>query len=225
MFLLENPFAKNRLKASFENRIVICLLSGEVIRFSKANDRTVGLFSTLAGGGGYGASEGSFMGNYAAGQGPTNALDNNLATKYTSYGMFAAGTATFNSGDNTGFYTVLSRGSVILTAFSFGTGNGGINTDPMLVTIEGSAKTTDADLNKGASWTLLYTGTTGLTVNPGRLTKAQCISVNNTRLFQSYRVLITRKRGIADSVQYSEMELLGLLSLPSEYCFRHMSFA
>lgn len=79
----------------------------------------------------------------------------------------------------------------------------------MKMTIEGSNQS-GAALTLGSSWTLLYNGTTGLDI-AGAINTAgiQQRLDNNQRSFDSYRFLVTQKRGADTCVEYSEIELYG----------------
>ena len=77
-----------------------------------------------------------------------------------------------------------------------------------MVTIEGS---NGGDLTQGGSWTLIYNGSTGLEIDPGRESFGPLQSILNFKSFNSYRFLTASKRSIDDSVQYSEVEFYGHL--------------
>ena len=79
--------------------------------------------------------------------------------------------------------------------------------DPLTVTLEGSNQN-GSTLLLGSSWTLIYNGTTGLDVDPGRgsLGVRQTF-FSNVIAYSSYRILITWKRGNEIATQYSELQL------------------
>ncbi|CAF1091796.1 unnamed protein product [Adineta steineri] len=61
----------------------------------------------------------------------------------------------------------------------------------------------------GSSWTLIYSGSTGLETDPGRYTCAMVQLIDNSIQYRSYRFLVTGKRSTSYSVQYSEVILFG----------------
>lgn len=78
-----------------------------------------------------------------------------------------------------------------------------------MMTIEGSNQMGTA-LSQGSSWTLIYNGTTGLDDDPDRKNIGVMILLPmNLKIFSSYRLLITSKRGNGNLVQYSELQLFG----------------
>ena len=135
-------------------------------------------------------------------------MDQDRSTKYLSFGNCDGYQPTIDCGVDTGFYVTPQRGPTLLVAIQFTTASDEPGRDPLGVTIEGS-NTTSA-LMRGTSWSLIYSGSTGLGKDPGRGTDGpiQCIS-NNVIWYTSYRVLVTSKRGASNSVQYSEVRLLG----------------
>lgn len=151
------------------------------------------------------------MGNYAPGQGPVQALDQNSASKYVNFGVCnsTVGASQTNCGYNTGLYLLLQRGPSLLIGFRFLTADSYSQRDPVSITLEGSNKPLSA-LVLGSSWTLIYNGSSGLATDPGRsgYGQMQWIS-NNTVWYASYRLLITLKRTVGNFVQYAEFELYG----------------
>ena len=110
-------------------------------------------------------------------------------------------------GIGTGFYIITSLGKPsILTQFRIATGNDHPDRDPLVVSIEGS---NGGNLTEGASWTLIYNGSTGLETNPGRGIFGTLQLVPNTKAFTCYRLLTLVKRSIENDVQYSEVEFYG----------------
>ena len=97
--------------------------------------------------------------------------------------------------------------SAQVVGFRFCTANDAAARDPMSITLEGSNQT-GTDLNLGSSWTLLYSGVSGLQVDPGRSQYGSRVYFNNTMVFQSYRLLITSKRDLENSMQFSEFRLI-----------------
>lgn len=83
------------------------------------------------------------------------------------------------------------------------------NRDPMTITFEGSNQPNSL-LNLGSSWTLIYSGPSGLATDPGRLAcGTPQLFPSNTVWYSSYRFLVTSKRGSDSSTWYSEIQLIG----------------
>lgn len=79
--------------------------------------------------------------------------------------------------------------------------------------MEGSNDTGSA-LTLGTSWTLLYSGDTGLVpFSVTRLAWGDIQNFTNTIAFTAYRMIITSQRGIDYCVQFAEMNLYGYLWL------------
>jgi len=109
-------------------------------------------------------------------------------------------------GLNTGFYLELLQGQVLVTALQVCTANDFPERDPLTVTLEGSNQSGTA-LTVGTSWSLIYSGNTGLPSNPGRGICGTVQSFNNSIQYKSYRFLVSGKRDMSNSVQYSELQL------------------
>ena len=101
----------------------------------------------------------------------------------------------------------LQRGSSLLQGFRIRTANDLPDRDPLTITIEGSNEASSS-LTSGSSWTLIYTGVTGLSADPGRLSWGSYQFFSNRIAFPSYRFLVTTKRGVADATQYADVELV-----------------
>ncbi len=144
---------------------------------------------------------------------PKYALDNNTATKYVNFGSGGCiGCPYALYGVNTGFYVVPSTcNPTVARGLLFATGNDEPNRDPITVTLEGSNARDNASLQMGSSWTLIYSGQTGisLSVDPGRETYGTSQSFNNVLSFLSYRLLVTSQRGPDIAGQYSEVQIIG----------------
>jgi hypothetical protein len=151
------------------------------------------------------------MSDYVLGQGPAQAFDQSTSTKYVNFGVCNStyGSNLITCGQNTGLYLTSQQGSLLLVAFRFWTADSYPLRDPMNITIEGSNQSQSA-LVLGSSWTLIYSGSSGLDIDPGRRSfgQMQWLS-NNTVRYSSYRLLILSKRGTGNFVQYSEFELFG----------------
>lgn len=187
--------------SSFDN-IVLVLSIG-------ANDSLTGIWNTVAGNDSTPSTPGTGAGNYVPVEGPPNAFDNNCTSKFTSFGDCALNPAlsSLTCGLNTGFDLTLSGGAVVMKSLCYCTGNDFPNRDPITMTLEGSNQT-GSTLLLGSSWTLIYNGSCGLNVDPGRNSLGQTVSFSyNVIAYVSYRILITSKRGSDFAVQYGEMRL------------------
>ncbi|CAF2695067.1 unnamed protein product [Rotaria sp. Silwood2] len=185
------------------------LPSQQIVSITNLDDIIVGLYSTSAG-----QSTGGDNGVYSTvSEQPPKAIDGFLSTKYLNFGNNGAPeNIRNNSGANTGFFVVpsISNASVAV-AIRFATANDFPNRDPITVTLEGTNVTTIEALHLGSSWTLIYSGPTGInsTTAPARSRYVPQQNFSNTIAFRSYRLLITSQRGLADCVQYAEAQILG----------------
>jgi hypothetical protein len=167
-----------------------------------------GIWNAVAGGDSMPAmQESSGVGTYYTGETPQNALDQSLFTKYSTTGN-STGAGLYNgyAGLNTGFYLTLSQCAAALVQVRIGTGNDLTERDPLSITIEGS---NGGDLTTGSSWTLIYSGSTGLANVTDRETFGPYQSISSMGSFASLRFLVTSKRDYSDYVQYSEVEFFG----------------
>lgn len=101
--------------------------------------------------------------------------------------------------------------SSVACGLLFATGNDYPERDPLTVTLEGTNATSVTALNDGASWTLIYSGPTGmeLPIIPPRSTYVAQQNFSNTIPFRSYRLLVTSQRNRSNSVQYAEAHIMG----------------
>ncbi|CAF0880727.1 unnamed protein product [Adineta steineri] len=172
------------------------------------NESVNGIWNTTVGGDSTASVNGTSAGNYVTGEEPNAAFDRNTSTKYTSFGSCSIGVPSIECGINTGLYITPQSGAFLITGLRFCTGNDYPERDPLTVSVEGSNHT--LALTFGTSWTLIYNGTTGLDVDPGRATCGVTqLFLNNPNSYLSYRILLSSKRGIDYVLQYSEIELLG----------------
>ena len=112
-------------------------------------------------------------------------------------------------GENTGLHLMLRRGPSLLVYMIIRTGATVPERDPLTITIEGS-NARPSSLFLGSSWTLIYSGSSGLLVDPGRSQFGQQINMTgNTVWYSSYRILVITKRGVSNAVQFGEIELYG----------------
>lgn len=170
-------------------------------------DTVYGIWNTTAGGSSNAATSGSAFGNYYPGEIPAMVFDRNVSTKYMSFGNCdLSGTHTVECGLNTGFYLTPLVGSSRVVSLRFCTGNDAPLRDPLTVTLEGSNQPFLV-LTQGSSWTLIYNGSTGLNNDPGRNAYGVTQNISNSVWYDSYRLLITSKRGVAPGTQYAEILL------------------
>jgi hypothetical protein len=190
----------------------------ELYNITHVGDYIYGLYNTTTG-----LSTGGFDGIYPVpSQSPQYAIDNNVTTKYVNFGSGGCiGCPPALYGVNTGFFIVPSSGSVtVARGLRFATGDDAPNRDPITVTLEGSNATDNASLQMGSSWTLIYSGPTGINplVDPGRETYGIQQMFNNSKTFVSYRLLVTSQRGPDIACQYSEVEILGKYDFSVNIC-------
>ena len=172
------------------------------------NTNTFGIYNTVAGGDSTPSSAGVGIGLFPTAERPVRGCDNNLATKYLNFGNCTEGqNNSLSCGVNTGLYVTPSTNSSLVTGFVMCTGADAVARDPMTITLEGSIGNSSA-LVLGTSWTLIYSGISGLLVDPGRSACGVPVFFNNTRIFRSYRLLITSKRSLENSMQFSEFRLI-----------------
>jgi hypothetical protein len=176
---------------------------------TRTGDFIYGLYNTSAG-----QSTGGYDGRYSVpSEWPQYAIDSDVTTKYFNFGSYGNYyTPVDDAGNNTGFFVVPSIShSTVARALLFATANDNPNRDPITVTLEGSQATDNATLQMGSSWTLIYSGSTGISpiVDPGRNTYVLQQFFPNKIRYASYRLLITSQRGIDWGVQYSEARILG----------------
>jgi hypothetical protein len=138
-----------------------------------------------------------------------------LSTKYLNFGYQGTnGAVLVNPGVGTGFYVTpnISNASVAISLL-FATANDYPNRDPITVTLEGTNATGTGALDLGSSWTLIYSGPTGidLIIVPARSTYVPQQNFSNTIAYMSYRLLVTSQRNLSDAVQYAEAEIKGYI--------------
>jgi hypothetical protein len=166
----------------------------------------VALWNTVAGGPRTAATPGgSGSGTYGSSQGADKLFDSKLTTVFLSRGTTTGASDTV-AGVKTGFYVTVAQCQPVLMGFIFGNANGYSNSEPLTVTVEG---TNCADLTTCTSWTLLYSGSTGLDMVTSSSAYGYYQSFVNSVSYASYRFLITSKRGASTEVAYSEVQLFG----------------
>ena len=167
----------------------------------------VGLWSTTLGGNGLQSTPGSSTGNYPSTESPPLCIDGNSGTKYLSFGDCPSSSSPSTCASGTGFHLTPLIGPTTVRAVQIQTAVDVPQRDPLTMTLEGSNQTGSA-LFSGSSWILIYSGLTGLTMDPGRSTFGVKQIFSNSIAYTSYRVLMTSKRNISNSIQYAEIELL-----------------
>ncbi|CAF1119891.1 unnamed protein product [Adineta steineri] len=176
----------------------------QYMKITSSNDTNVGIFNTSAG-----SSSGVNVGNWVSYESPSNAFDGDTNTKYLNV---AIGDTSTTGGLQSGFYITPLIGRSVATGIQFATANDSPERDPLTVTLEGS-NNASAQLPFGASWKLIYSGSTGInaSVDPGRMTYVAMQNFNNTVAYTSYRLLATSKRASSYGVQYSEVRIYGFV--------------
>jgi hypothetical protein len=182
--------------------------SQSITAITRAGDSIVGLYNTTAGG-----STGGENGMYStSAEYPASAIDYLTSTKYLNFGTTGGYYITAPApGVGTGFYvTPIVSNASIAVSLRFATANDSPNRDPITVTLEG---TNSNELDYGSSWTLIYSGPTGIspTIDPGRMQYVAQQNFSNTIAYKSYRLLVTSQRGADWVVQYAEAEIIGYI--------------
>ena len=163
----------------------------------------------MVGGDSLASVPGSTAGTYPATEPPYKVCDESLLTKSLNFGDCTSTSVLSTCGVNSGFYITPRRGASLVTAFRLCTANDIPTRDPTSITLEGSNQNA-ADLDLGSSWTLIYQGVSGLSVDPGRSTCGDKMFFSNTITFTSYRFLVVGKRGAENSFQLSELQFFGV---------------
>ena len=127
---------------------------------------------------------------------------------YTNYGDCGEGSPSSTCGVKTGFHVQLQRYLSSLEHITIRTGLNSSESDPLTITIEATGQYYSR-LYIGTSWTLIYNGTTGLDVDPGRNVTGPAIYMAKNVTCRSFRFLVTSKRGTSDAVQYGDIQLYG----------------
>lgn len=152
-------------------------------------------------------------GSNAANTSPTseqapNAIDHNVGTKTLNFGNGDNTVTSASKGVGTGLRVTPSVGPTLLTGIQVATANDSPNRDPLTVSIEGTNNTTNLDF--GDTWTRIVSSVDlGIDTDPGRQTSGPIVPVVSATPYTSYRIIILSQRGADNSVQYSEMNLLG----------------
>ena len=123
--------------------------------------------------------------NYPAAESPPNSIDNLLTDKYLNFQQSGAG------------FIVTPAALTRLTAL-----------DPATISLEGT-NSPNATTTLNSTWSLIYSGISGLATDPGRDTFGATVNFTNTLTFASYRMLVSTVRtpASANSFQFDEIEL------------------
>ncbi|CAF0850937.1 unnamed protein product [Adineta ricciae] len=182
------------------------------ILLNAVNGKVYGVWNTSVGDDSKASKPGNhWSGQYLPEESPEKACDGDIDTKYNSFGWCNEGGRFSNCAINTGFYLELEQGPTIVNGLRLWTGNDFAPRDPIVVSLEGSNQSED-DLILGSSWTLLYNGSSGLDIDPGRKQCGLMQYLNNTIEYKSYRFLVLHSRAPVDCVQFSEIELFSFSS-------------
>ena len=181
-----------------------------VVNITAASDFIVAVFNTSAG-----RSTGGYNGTFGASEDADNAIDGLLNTKYINFASVGPSSSVVDGpGVDTGFIITPRRSNAsVANALQFATANDAPERDPLTVTLEGTNVTGIPAFSSGASWTLIYNGSTGIDpiTPPSRSTYVARQNFSNSIAYRSYRLLITSKRNQSNSVQYAEANIIGYL--------------
>ncbi|CAF1946360.1 unnamed protein product [Rotaria magnacalcarata] len=170
------------------------------------------VWNTFAGGISTLATESSTgSGTYFTGKSPNNLFDDKLSTIYSARGFSSSGVNLY-AGLGTGFYMTVAQCQPVLLGFQFGHAYNLSEREPLTVTVEG---TNCVNLLSCLSWTLLYTGSTGLDIQVNSSQYGKYQSISNSVIYNSYRFLTTSKRNSSNFISYSEVQLFGYSSQTS----------
>jgi hypothetical protein len=133
-----------------------------------------------------------------------NAIDNNLLTKYLNFGNDTDTTAPFVG--PVGFTVKTKAGASVVTGVALTSANDAPERDPAAYKLEGS--------KDGTTFTLISEGT--VPAFTARFVRQE-IMFANTQAYTSYRVTIpsVANNATANSMQVAEVELLGIVTVPS----------
>ncbi|CAF1339435.1 unnamed protein product [Rotaria sordida] len=132
---------------------------------SLTNDIINAIYNTSAGGDSTPSTSGSGIGQYPSSESPQHTCNGNITDKHLNFGPCSSSTTATNCGLNTGFYITPQQGASLITGIKICTANDNSLRDPITITFEGS-NSSGASRTIGSSWTLLYNGTSGLSVDP-----------------------------------------------------------
>ena len=187
---------------------LICFL--DPIPLDAVQGNVIGVYDTSVGSNSKKATPGKNQGQYIPQQSPEKVLDGNVSTKYLSFGPCYEGHIPDSEcGLYTGLYLELERGPTLVNGLKICTADDLNERDPTAVSLEGS-NTRGENLTLGSSWILIYKGTSGIVIDPGRERCGSIQYFNNTVEYSSYRFLVSGNREPTYCVQYSEVKLYSL---------------
>ena len=166
-------------------------------------DAVQGVKQTIKGGPTVFSQDGDYGGDGTQ-EPPSAALDGDTGAKYLN----KAQDGTKDPGVDSGLLITPKKGSTIVTAFQFYTGNDMPERDPLTVTLEGSNDPT-ATKEGCKNFTLIYQGTGGLDNDPDRGNSGVQVTFPNTTAYTTYRLLVTKTRATTDGCQFGEFTLFG----------------
>lgn len=167
-----------------------------------------GIWNTSAGCNSQYSYPGTGIGSYWYTQQPEKAIDGIFETTYCNHGPCSSISSFSEScGTQAGLFFTYSWGPMVLRSFRMITGFNS-NRDPIWVTLEGSNQNTSF-LDRGSSWTLIYNGTSGFDIDPGRQRPGQhCNISSDGSRYTSYRFLTLKKRGLEGCSEIADIELI-----------------
>jgi len=135
----------------------------------------------------------------------SNAIDDNTVTKFLNF-----------QETNCGFIVTPQPAGSLVTGFQIRSANDAPERDPLTVTLEGTDDL-NATTTLNSTWTQIYSGVSGLAVDPGRTSLGAQINFTNVNSFKSYRFLVAsvRNGATANSTQLTELELIGFSLSPA----------
>lgn len=161
----------------------------------------------------------SGFGTFGNGEGGPQGVDGSTATKLLVTG---------GSADMPGFIITFAGGPAALTGIRFATANDAPNRDPLQVVIGGTnlpgTSTAVLIADTDADYSPIYTGTTGISpTDISRFTFGDQVNFTPTTagVFKSYRFYFPQLRdlsgvsaGLADNLQFSEVQIFGTTVVP-----------
>jgi hypothetical protein len=207
--------------------VVACLSSHALAQTKITNpgDPITGIWQTTIGGNSTTSTAGTAnAGQYPAGEPPAAAIDGRYTnpygtgptqgTKYLNFGTGGgSGVSTITKGVGAGYFVTPALGPSIVTHVQIATANDSPARDPLTISLEGS-NATGAALEQGSSWTPIQSSIDlGIGTDPGRYILSPLIALNPvpTTQYTSYRVLVQTQRGSANSTQFGELTLHGIV--------------
>ena len=184
------------------------ILHVAIQKFNRTNETLYPVWNTKAGGNSTVATSAGGVGDYYPSEGPNLLFDGDATTRYTIFGSCNSVGHSSTCGVSTGLYLTLNGGPFTLLGFYIGTETVDPARDPLTFTIEGS-NAAGGSLISGSSWTLVYNGSTGIDLDPGRHVYGLLQLLGYTcPPFKSYRFLVTLVRGSPTCASYSELVML-----------------